>query len=427
MESKNTEKAAKKQENTEVEKPNGRPAPASASASAEEPRWAVKNTFPANIVHYADSNDVNAMDSRDDDDYMNHIAKEDVKKQSMKGFGDYNNIIDYIVKITWQIWNEKDIGMIYDTYSYGVQIHRGSVNSHGVNEVISGTMQTLQAFPDRSGVGYSILWSGNDEDGFFTSHRGRSIATNMGDTLYGPATGKRVVFRTVADCLIHENKIYEEWLVMDTYHLVQQLGFDPVEVAKRTAKQTSKLAPSMSFNLTQTAEEGMPPKEYIPKSSSFEIGDFMLEMINKVWERRSFNQVKTFYEKNAVMHYVCNKDMAGHSEIQGTLLNLFASIPNGKVLIDRVTCNKKGSDDDWDVAVRWRIQGLHSGIGYFGYPSGKAIEINGINHYKVRNQKIQEEWFLFDGLEVLRQVYTDHKDDNDGDFSFEDGNFTGVS
>lgn len=383
----------------------------------------------SSIVFYADSKDVNMIDAMDDEGYL-AIDEKNYTKQSMDGFGDYDNIVDYIVKITRQIWKEKDIGLIYDTYSYGVQIHRGLVNSHGVNEVISGTLQTLQSFPDRSGLGYSVIWSGNDKDGFFTSHRGKSVGTNLGDTLYGPATGKKVMFRTTADCLIHNNKIYEEWLVMDTHHLVEQLGFDPVEVAKRTAQQTKALAPNLQFNISQSAEEGLQPEHYEPKNNTFEIGDFILLLFNQVWSRKSLNKIKEFYENNAVLHYVRNRDMVGHSEIQGTFLNLFSSVPNAKVLIDRVTCNKRGSDNDWDVAVRWRLQGIHGGIGYFGKASGKNIEINGVNHYKVRNQKIQEEWMLFDGLDVLRQVYTEREEEiseNQSLNHFDDGNFTGVS
>lgn len=376
-----------------------------------------------NILHYADSNEVNMIDSKDNSDYLN-IGEKDIKKQSMKGFGDYNNIVDYIVKITRQIWKEKDIGLIYDTYSGGVQIHKGLINSHGVNEVISGTLQTLHAFPDRKGIGWSVIWSGNDQDSFFTSHRGRSIATNLGDSAYGPATGKKVMLRTTADCLIVNNKIYEEWLVMDTFHLVQQLGLDPIEVAKATAKKTEKLAPPLHFGNSETAESDLPPKLYVPKSSAFEVGDFILELFNKIWQRRSINYVKDFYEDNAVVHYVCNRDLVGTTEIQGMFISLFASVPNGKVIIDRVTCNKRESEKDWDVAVRWRIQGVHEGTGYFGNPSGKQIEINGINHLKIKDEKVIEEWLLFDGIEVLRQVYLGW---NQATEESEDGNFTGIS
>jgi predicted ester cyclase len=348
----------------------------------------------------------------------------------MRGFNEeYNNIVDYIVKITRQIWKEKDIGLIYDTYSTGVSIHKGLINSHGINEVISGTLQTLHSFPDRKGLGWSVVWSGNDQDGFFTSHRGRSVATNTGDSYYGPATGKKVMFRTTADCMIHSNKIYEEWLVMDTYHLVQQLGFNPIEVAKKVALGTQKLAPPLSFGLPETAEAGLPPKLFIPSSVEFEIGEFMLELFNKVWERRSFNFVKKFYEEKAVLHYVCNRDLVGFNEIQGMFLSLFASVPNAKLVLERITCNRRESDQDWDVAVRWRLQGMHEGTGYFGVPSGKPIDIFGISHYKVRNERIVEEWLLFDGMEVLRQIYLPESEEMAlaGNVQTEDGNFTGVS
>ncbi|MFD2924808.1 ester cyclase [Halobacillus naozhouensis] len=397
----------------------------------EESQKASEST--RNKIFYADSKEVNRIDHRDNYDYLN-MSQGEQKKQSMKGFDDdYNNIVDYIVKITRQIWKEKDIGLIYDTYSTDIQIHKGRINSHGVNEVISGTLQTLQAFPDRKGSGWSVIWSGNDEDGFFTSHRGRSIATNTGDSFYGPATGKKVMFRTTADCLIHSNKIYEEWLVMDTYHLVQQLGYDPIEVAKIMAKSTKKLAPPMNFGLSETAEVGLPPEVYVPKHKDFEIGDFVLQVFNRIWERRSINYIKKFYEDNATVHFICNRDLVGFNEIQGMFISFFASLPNAKVLVDRVTCNKRDTDREYDVAVRWRIQGIHEGTGYFGTPSGKPIEITGINHFKIKDEKITEEWFLFDGMEVLRQIHTekDNEEGQDGqeevENTTEDGNFTGVS
>lgn len=392
----------------------------------------VKEEKKANFIFYADAADVNMIDTKDDYDYMN-LDPAEQRKQSMKGFSpEYNNIVDYIVKITRQIWKEKDIGLIYDTYSTSISVHKGLVNTHGINEVISGTLQTLHAFPDRKGLGWSVIWSGDDENGFFTSHRGRSVATNLGDGLYGPATGKKVVFRTSADCLILNNKIHEEWLVMDTYHLIQQLGLDPIEFAKKIARSSAKLAPSIPFGLPETAETGLPPEKFIPSSDRFEIGEFMQLIFNRIWARRSFNYVKDYYEENAVVHYVCNKDVIGIREIQGMFISLFASVPNGKVLLERVTCNKRGSESDWDVAVRWRIQGIHEGTGYFGAPSGKAIDISGISHYKIRNEKVAEEWLLFDGMEVYRQIYAPDANDlnQDGEGlvdGLDDGNFTGVS
>src|SRR5262245_64647602 len=40
------------------------------------------------------------------------------RRQSMRGFEDtYVDIVDYIVRITHRIWEDQDIGYIYDTYS----------------------------------------------------------------------------------------------------------------------------------------------------------------------------------------------------------------------------------------------------------------------------------------------------------------------
>ena len=53
---------------------------------------------------------------------LNPISKK-LKTQSMKGFeSQYKNIIDYIVRITFRIWEQKDIGYIYDTYSHDCRV-----------------------------------------------------------------------------------------------------------------------------------------------------------------------------------------------------------------------------------------------------------------------------------------------------------------
>lgn len=428
-----SEEAGKSMNGAAAEAAAGKQKSVNAAVSAARANASAAKRVTQSNLFYADAEEVNMIDANDDYDYIN-LPESLQRKQSMQGFDPaYNNIVDYIVKITRQIWKEKDIGLIYETYSHNVSVHKGLLNSHGVNEVVSGTLQTLHAFPDRKGLGWSVIWSGDDKEGFFTSHRGKSMGTNIGDSLYGPATNKKVVFRTTADCMILNNKIYEEWLVMDTYHMVQQLGLDPVEVAKGLAKGTRTLTAPLHFGFPETAEIGLPPKVYQRQYEEFEVGDFMLAMLNRIWERRSFNYVDEFYDPNAVVHYVCNRDLIGASEIKGMFISLFASIPNGKTHVDRITCNRRGSDTEWDVAVRWRIQGIHEGMGYFGRPSGKPIEIFGINHYKIKDGKIVEEWLLFDGIDVLRQIYMEADDSASGSSggirtgTGGDGSFPGVS
>ena len=357
-----------------------------------------------NPVFYGDSSEVTPVGLSD----YNEMVHEKERKQSMKGFDpQYADFVDYIVKITHQIWEEKGIGIIYQTYHNEVKMHTGSMTIHGVQEVVSGTLQTLHAFPDRKLVAENVIWSGNDQDGFFSSHRVISTATNLGDSSFGSATGKKVAFRTIIDCLVHANRIVEEWLVRDNLYLVKQLGLDPVEVAKNLAAKTEIKKPALMthFGLSQTRDGQMEPRTFQQKHKGFEIGEFAQDLFNKIWEWKLINRVKDFYAENAVIHYVCDQELIGHQQIQGMYISFFASFPNAGIVIERINCNQGAKTNEWEVSVRWVLHGLHEGFGYFGTPSGKRIEMLGISHFSIVDEKVQEEWVVFDGLDVLRQIH----------------------
>lgn len=359
-------------------------------------------------IFFGDSNEVNSIRYSDYNDFVKNIEK----KQHMKGFDEeYNDFVDYIMKITHRIWEEKGIGIIYDTYHNNVVMHAGSQNITGIKEVISGTTQTLHAFPDRRLIGQNVIWSKFDKNGYLSSHRIISTATNLGDSSFGPATGKKVNFRTTVDCAVEDNRIHEEWLVRDNLWIVKQLGFDAHEIAKRLAKATAHKSPSLQsrYGLCEAMDGQFFPKLYEAKDSS--VGEMMLEMTSRIYNYKFFNEVKKYYHENAVVHYICDKDLVGYKEIQGMMLSLFASFPNASFDVDRVTYNQRAKENEFDVAVRWRLRGLHEGIGFFGKPSGKPIEILGINHYHISENKVKEEWMTFDGIDVLRQIYLE-TDDN---------------
>lgn len=359
-------------------------------------------------VFYGNSNEVNPLRYLDYNEYTKHNEK----KQDMEGFAeDYNDFVDYILKITHRIWEEKGIGIIYDTYHNNVVMHAGSQNITGIKEVISGTLQTLHSFPDRKLIGQNVIWSSFDKNGFLSSHRIISTATNLGDSSFGPATGKRISFRTTVECAVENNRIFEEWLVRDNLWIVEQLGFDPHEFAKGLAKVSASKSPELQsrFGLCGAMNGQLSPIVHSARDSS--VGELMLEMTSRIYNYKLFNEVKKYYHENAVIHYICDKDLIGYDEIQGMLVSLFASVPNASYDVERITCNERAIKNEWDVAVRWRIRGLNEGLGFFGKPSGKPVDILGINHYHISENKVKEEWMTFDGLDVLRQIYLE-SDDN---------------
>lgn len=386
----------KKQENEKINK-DAAPVNGSRNVQKEE-----------GIVHYGDSSKVNSLGYLDYNDYV----KLTERKQNLVGFDPkYKDIVDYILRITHEIWEERGVGIIFDTYHNNTIAHNCSLTSSGVLPVIAGTLSHLHAFPDRRIVGESVIWSEDKPGYYFSSHRSASSATNLGDSNFGPATGKKIHFRAIADCAMHKNRIYEEWLVRDNLWVVKQLGFDAYDVARRMAKTApvgGSPALKSPFGLAESVEGQFYPERYTEKDSS--IGEMMKAMYQNIFQCKLINLVKKYFDDNAKVHFICDKELCGREEIQGTMISFLASFPNSLHVVERVTFNDRPGQDGYDVAVRWRLRGLHEGIGMFGNPTGKYVEIMGIDHYVVINNKVQEAWVMFDGLDVIRQIVQGDED-----------------
>lgn len=373
-------------------------------AKVEKPvvKKEVKKAIKDAVIHTGDYTEVNSVESYDYNDFK-ELPK---AKQNMKNFDtDYKDFVDYIMRITHRIWEQKGIGVIYDTYHNNVTMHLSSTNAVGIDKVIAGTLQTLHGFPDRKLIGQNVVWSNHGKDGYMSSHRILSTATNVNQSEFGPATNKKINFRTVVDCAVENNRIYEEWLVRDNLWIAKQLGVDEHALAKRMAKGsvTNDGINQTQYGIGTNMKGQFFPEKHTAKDDS--IGELVKEFISRVYQYRYFSDVLKYYHENAVVHYICDKDLLGHTQIQGMLINLYASFPNAEFITDRITVNGTKEENTYDVSVRWRMNGIHEGIGMFGDPSYKPVEFMGITHYRIRDRKIIEEWFTFDGLDILRQTY----------------------
>ncbi len=354
-----------------------------------------------NIIFYGANSEVNPVNGDDYNEYIKHTER----SQDFKGFdSEYLDYVDYIIKITHKIWEERSIGLIYKTYHNNILIHSSSSTTTGIQGVIAGTLQTLFAFPDRKLIAQNVIWSSDGGEGYYSSHRVYSTATNLGDSSFGDATFKKVEFRTFADCAGKNNRIYEEWLVRDNMWIVKQLGLCPHEVAMKMAAKRPVLTESCIKSLGESTKGQLFPETYKAKDSS--VGERMVEIIKNIYCCKMFDMVCEYYHENATVHYICNQELNGHIQIQGMLISFFASIPNGSYRIERITINDRSEENSYDVAVRWRLTGLHEGIGFFGKPSGKPVDVLGISHFTVLDNKIKEEWVTFDALDLLVQVYS---------------------
>jgi hypothetical protein len=129
---------------------------------------------------------------------------------------EYATLHDYIIGITEQIWEGRQIDLIRRYYSPDCWLLTPSGIVTGVEAVITGTKATLAMFPDRELLGEDVIWSNDGQKrGLLSSHRIISPMTHRGDGVFGKATGRTMRIRTIADCLVVGDVITEEWLVRD--------------------------------------------------------------------------------------------------------------------------------------------------------------------------------------------------------------------
>ena len=150
-------------------------------------------------------------------------------------YGPESDIVDFILGITFEIWEQRGVDLIHRYYAPDVEVYGMEGVIHGAQAMVDGTRQMLDAFPDRLLLGDNVVWSGSRESGFYSSHRITSPMTNLGPSAFGEATGRRVCITNVADCVVENGVVTREWLMRDNLALVRQLGFEPAEAARRLA------------------------------------------------------------------------------------------------------------------------------------------------------------------------------------------------
>ena len=325
------------------------------------------------------------------------------RTQVLDGFEDcYSDIVHYIAYCTHRIWAEKSVGLIYTHYDPAVTVHTPSGTTHSVDEVVAGTLSMMPAFPDRDSKLLNVAWTGNAKDGFYTSHLGMSKMTNMGPSAYGPATGRVVQIRHIADCQIRDNSIYNEWLVRDNGAIVRQLGLDPHEVARRFADaDAARGIGTQAVGLPErTVGQRLPEPLDLPRRTPEER---IRHLLHEVWNQRFLDRIADAYTPDCLIHTSPGRELLGPGGQLWQVIRMLAAFPDARLTVDHF-CDVEETDG-YIAAVRWTLIGTHKGDGMFGPPSGRVVSILGMSHFRFDGDRIAEEWTLFDEIAILRQIY----------------------
>ena len=323
------------------------------------------------------------------------------RTQPMAGFEDqYVDIVDYIVRITDEIWIDRAVGRIYETYDANCTIYSSYGAVRSVEEVVAATVGAIHSFPDEETQHLNVAWSGDEQQGFYTSHLGQTQATNLGATLYGPATGKRVSSRFCADCISRDNRIHTEGLVRDNGAVVRQLGLDLHETAQLVADQPRLEVPIVSV---PTRMDGQAPRKFydMPNDTPSAWAE---HHFGQMWNARRFEHVPFHYAHDAVAHWPGGRVATGPRNISNLIVGLIASLPDATVSVEHVSWSEE--TDGVILAIRWLMEGTTRPGGMLGdVPGGKAVFVMGMSHMRFGDGYVVEEWTVFDEVGVLAQAY----------------------
>ena len=333
-------------------------------------------------------------------------APDHALRQSMRGFEPtYVNIVDYIVRITHRIWEEKDVGYIYDTYAHDCMIWDDFGLTSGRDRVVAHTLGTLNAFPDIRILADEVIWAGDDASAFHSSHRTQIIGTNTGYSQYGAPTGKRVQFWCVANCVMLDNEIFNEHVVYDFVSLISQMGYDVVETVRRLAQTDSAPLPEdfLASEPARARGQAKPDRLPVPEMPGEDPAPFVRAALHNIWNRRDFSLMDRVYAPNVLAQMTGGRVFHGIGPLRSFMLSQLAMFPDAHFTIDDLYW-MGNPGEGFLVAIRWSLDGTHRGNGRYGEPTGREANIWGITHWVIDHGRVTREWTMFNEFGVLMQL-----------------------
>lgn len=326
----------------------------------------------------------------------------------MKGFSNrWKDFPDYIIGITKEIWEDRGVGTLNHYYAPNIPVRSPMGIQRGNQAVIASTMGTIYEFRDRQLFGEDVIWSGDADTGFLSSHRLITTATHTHDGLFGKATGKKFTARVIADCAAKDDVIFDEWLVRDYGAIVRQLGGHPREFARELIRSEGGVeTASKPFTPDQDVDGG-----YHGSGNDHIWGVKYAATLQKMMNKE-FNQIKHDYDRAVIAHYAGGVAGLSWESVEDFWLGLRSSFPNAMFKIH----HQIGMEGDMlppRAAIRWSLDGVHDGLGAFGRPTGAKVHIMGMCHAEygpfITNGEsgeatIRRETALYDEVAIWKQI-----------------------
>ena len=334
---------------------------------------------------------------------MSELLAEGPRRQRLEGFEPvYRDIVDYIVRCTHRIWEEKNIGLCRTHYSDDCVMHTLAGPSVGAEVVTQNTVGAIASYADRVVLAEDVIWSEDAPQTFYSSHRITSRATHFGDEpVVGAATMRGTGVTTIADCKVVANEIVEEWLVRDNTTALWQVGAKPREMAALLAESDLEgdqarhgwRAEAIATTREQSdvaIEDGHPA---VP----------LAQMLRTAFADDLYGEAATQLSPAVEVRWPSRRHGFGRGFWVGCMMQIANAIHDRSFRCEHVAARPL-PHGDVAVAIRWSLAGRHKGAGIWGEPSGRELWLLGVSHYRMRAGLVVEDVTVFDEVSMLRQT-----------------------
>ncbi len=306
------------------------------------------------------------------------------------------------------IWDQKMLGRILDLYAPHAPIHVGAGQGlHGGQQLLDRAVQWLAAFPDLRVFIDDIVYARRDA-AHLTSVCWTAVARNTGPSVFGAATGRRVVVDGITASRIERGRFVEQWIELGDGDLIRQLGFDQRSVLQRpwpeqAASDFDDLLGQGGLGVVErpagNAQGAHPPRD----DAHADAGALIEASVDAIWNRRQLGEVTHFFDPRYRERGPGVRALFGREELRTDIMSLIGAFPDLRMHIDDVFW-----DDDrrggCRSSTRWTLLGANTGPSAYGSPTGASLRLSGITHHRIEEGQFVEGRTAYSELGLARRL-----------------------
>lgn len=332
------------------------------------------------------------------------------------------DIVQFILQTTNEVWDQQRFDRIpqyfaEDFVSYGAE----GREFPDLDALYDYALPRTAAFPDTKVFVDDLIWTGDEERGFRTSHSFTVTGTNTGASKHGPPTGKRLRLTGIANCKVEkvdgEWKYTEERAEDDPFAILRactpgetrtypDLPEDAAQGASDTVGDISdseQTSTDMEQRSTDTADKYI---EIDGAPSGFSPAVYLENLVDALWNDHSVGAIEEYYAEDVVVEAASGRRLRTTDELRTEVLERQGAFPDLEVTVDDMMIVDDGAG--YNSSIAYTARGTHAGPSKYGSHSGKQVTFTGLLNQKLR--KVGGTWRVvhcredFDERRLIRML-----------------------